>query len=259
MTDSSRTSKENLWILRPRPNPDAELRLFCLPHAGGAGSMFCTWPGALSSQVEVLPVQLPGRENRFREPAFNSMAELVDHLARALEPLFDRPFVLFGHSMGAVIELELVRRLRQMQLPTPACLIVSGRRAPQLPAQHGPICHLGESEFLDELQRRHQGIPDTILNNPEILQLVLPTLRADYQLLEDYQFQNQAPLDCPIVAFSGLADDFAREDMEAWSQHTSAEFQLRMLPGGHFYLQTHRQQFLPILSETLIRLLDTLS
>ena len=136
----------------------------------------------------------------------------------------------------------------------PAALFVSGRRAPQLPSQNAPIYHLPEAEFVEQTLQRYQGIPDVILQDPELLKVFLPAIRADTELTETYVFREEPPLDCPIVAFSGLEDDLSRDDLEAWREQTTREFRLHMLPGDHFFLRNTRSLFLQHLSRELSRI-----
>ena len=239
------------WIVRPRPSPRARLRLFCLPHAGAGASVFRGWADALPPEVEVCPVQLPGRENRVAEPAFDRLPPLVEALADAVEPLLSLPFALFGHSNGALIGFELARTLRARGRPGPVHLFASGRRAPDLPADRPSIHHLPEPEFLADLQELG-GIPPQVLEHPELLAVLLPTLRADVAIHETYEFPEQAPLACPLTAYGGLSDlKVSREQLQGWGRHTAGPFVMRLFPGGHFYLQEQRAELLRTLSADL--------
>lgn len=232
------------WIIRPRPNPRARLRLFCIAHAGGGASSFRGWGEALPAEVEVCPVQLPGRENRIMEPALDRLDLVVETLADALEPHGTLPFAVFGHSNGALIGFELARTLRARGRPGPLHLFASGRRAPHLPPSGPPIRHLPDREFLTELQELG-GLPPALLEHQELLDLLVPTLRADVGLHETYALREEPPLECPITAYSGLADPkVSREHAEAWRMHTAGPFTLRLFPGGHFFHQDDRATFL---------------
>ncbi|HEU0299177.1 MAG TPA: thioesterase II family protein [Longimicrobium sp.] len=239
------------WIVRPRPSPRARLRLFCLPHAGGGASAFRGWADALPPEVEVCPVQLPGRENRVAEPAFDRVPPLAQALADAVEPLLSLPFALFGHSNGALIGFELARALRARGRPGPVHLFASGRRAPDLPSGRPPTHHLPDAEFLAELQELG-GIPPQVLEHPELMAVLLPTLRADVAIHETYEFREQPPLPCPVTAYGGLTDPkVSREQLQAWGRHTGGPFTMRLFPGGHFYLQEERTAVLRVLSADL--------
>ncbi len=243
------------YVMRPRPNPKARLRIFCLPCAGGAGSMYCSWPDDLPPQVEVCPIQLPGRENRLDERPHTQFAPLVRRLTSVIRPYLDLPFVVFGHSLGALIAFELVRQLRRQGAPMPVHLFVCGRRAPHVPNERSSIHQLPDAEFVEELHKRYGGIPDVIARNRELLQAFLPALRADTGLLETYAYSEEPSLKCPILAFGGLQDDITREELGGWQAHTSKQFQLQMLPGDHFFLRNERTVFLENLSRNLCGIL----
>jgi medium-chain acyl-[acyl-carrier-protein] hydrolase len=224
------------WLLRPLCPGEARLRLFCLPYAGGGASAFRVWTQAIAPQIEVCPIQLPGRENRLLEAPFTDVGALVDALATALEPAIDRPFALFGHSLGALIGFELIRHFRRRGWPGPVCFFASACRAPQLPRPGEPIHALPEGAFLDAL-RRLKGTPERLLQDRELMQLVLPALRADFALVETYAYAPGARLDCPVAAFGGEADTtVGLADVAGWADQAGRDFSLRMLPGGHFFL-----------------------
>jgi medium-chain acyl-[acyl-carrier-protein] hydrolase len=239
------------WLSGYKPNPRAALRLFCFPYAGGAANIFHSWSQSLPSSVEVCPVQLPGRGNRLPEPAFTGLELLVETAARELLPFFDKPFAFFGHSMGAIISFELANRLRLEQRREPVHLFVSGRHAPQIPEDETPTYNLPEKDFLDEL-RRLKGTPAEVLEHAELMQLMLPVLRADFELIQTYRFAARPLLDCPITAFGGMEDtEVTRESLEAWREMTTGAFKLRMLPGDHFFLNIARPLFLQTLARDL--------
>jgi medium-chain acyl-[acyl-carrier-protein] hydrolase len=252
------TPAANPWLLPARPNPNAALRLFCFPYAGGAARIFRSWSQRLPPSVEVCAVQLPGRGSRLREPPFTDLDALIRALAAALLPYLDQPFAFFGHSMGALIGFELAQRLRVRESPGPIQLFVSGHRAPQLERDELPSYDLPEPEFLEEL-RRINGTPGEVLEHPELIQLMLPLLRADFKVVQDYLYAPRQPLDSPIMAFGGLQDaDVSREQMAAWREQTTAEFSLHMLPGDHFFVHTSEALLLEVLSRRLDQLLRNL-
>jgi len=222
--------------------PDAELRLLCLPYAGGGTADFRSWSAELPATVDVCPVSLPGREQRLGERAFDKMEPLVQALVEDLAPVLRAaPWALYGHSMGAWIGFELVRAARRHRLPLPVLLLCASRRAPHLASRLPLLSGLPESAFTDAVQERYGAIPDAIRNNPEILRLFLPTMRADFTLLDRYRYRDEPPLAVPIVAFRGKDDPVEPEpDLRAWSEHTSASFELRTVPGGHFFLRESR-------------------
>lgn len=224
------------WIQRPAPLAAPRLRLFLLPHAGGGASFFRAWAKALPPHVEACAVQLPGRENRLMEPPFTRIEPLVEALADATAPLRDRPWAVLGHSNGALIAFEWARLLRARGEALPVHLFASGRRAPDVPLQRPPTANLPDDEFIADL-RQLGGVPDAVLENQELLQIVLPLLRADVSLNEAYAFRPDAPLDVPITGLCGVQDEKATRDvMEPWERHTSRGFSLRLFPGDHFFL-----------------------
>ena len=228
--------RNDLWIKRARQDPQTCFRLFCFPYAGGGASIFRTWPQRLPSDIEVCAIQLPGREDRFAEPPFDSLLSLIDVLADVLYPYMDFPFAFFGHSLGALISFELTRRLRRQKTPCPMQLFVSGHRAPQIPDPDPPIHQLPDAEFIEELGR-FNGTPKAVLENPELMEVFMPLLRSDIGLDETYVYDHEAPLDCPISAFGGLKDEeVSREELAGWHDQTRSRFNIQMFPGDHFFL-----------------------
>lgn len=216
------------------PRPGAAVKLFCLPHAGAGASAYARWPAAFGPSVEVHAIRLPGREDRIREtPTIDP-----DALAATLAASAAGPYALFGHSMGARLAFEVVRRLRAAGAPLPEVLYVSGCRAPDV-AGGGVLDGLsraGDDEFIARL-RACGGLPAAVAGEPELLELLLPTLRADFTWLDDYTYLEAEPLPVPIVAFAGDRDRAApAEEMRGWRRQTRAGFALHLLPGGHFFL-----------------------
>jgi medium-chain acyl-[acyl-carrier-protein] hydrolase len=239
------------WIPFPRYSPDAKLRLFCLPHAGGSASAYRAWMQALPPSIAVHPIQLPGREQRLREKAFISMPALIDVLVPELQPFLDRPFAIFGHSMGAMIGYEVVRALAAQQGPQPMALFASGQRAPHMPDRKPPIYHLPEPAFTEGL-RRLNGIPEEILQNQEFMQLLTPQLRADFQLIETYQYREGPPLGSPIIVMNGAEDPSINQaEIEGWRSHTTAQCSTHTFPGDHFYLRNQVSDVLALIQRTL--------
>ena len=244
-------TKTNLWLACPRPNPQANLRLFCFPYSGAGASIYYPWSDTLPATIEVCPIQLPGRETRLAEPPFTRLPPLVKAAAQALLPHLDKPFAFFGHSLGALVSFELARHLQRQRGPRPVHLFASGHSAPQLPDRDPPIHALPEPEFVARL-RHLNGMAKEVLENAELMQLLLPILRADFEICETYVYEAGEPLDCPVSAFGGLRDEYmSREGLEAWRKHTIASFSLRMFPGDHFYLNTDRLLLLRALAQDL--------
>jgi medium-chain acyl-[acyl-carrier-protein] hydrolase len=213
--------------------------------------VFRTWPDGLPTDVEVCPVQLPGRGARLMEPPFSQLPLLVEALAVALLPLLDKPFAFFGHSLGSLVSFELARQLRAKHLASPLRLFVSAGPAPQIPHRNPPINSLPEEEFAAQL-RRLNGTPAELLNQKELMDIVLPSLRADFALYESYKYSSGPPLNCPISTFGGLSDQRVNhDDLEAWRDQTSVSFSIRMFPGDHFFLKSTQPLLLRALSQEL--------
>lgn len=218
--------------------------------------MFFPWAQGMHPGIEVVGVQLPGREGRIREKPFESLQRLVLEAAKSIRPYLDRPYSFFGHSMGALIGFELARYLRQEGAPTPAHLFVSARRAPRRPDSLSKIYGLPDAEFIAEIGRRWGGIPSAVLREAELLQLLLPTLRADVAVLETYIHAEGASVDCPISVFGGTGDaNITRDDLLAWRDHTRGAFRLRMFPGDHFFLRGRQRDIQNAVVEDLLPVL----
>jgi medium-chain acyl-[acyl-carrier-protein] hydrolase len=219
------------WLTKFEPNDKARVRLFCFPYAGGGAYIFRGWSKGLPPTVEVCSIQLPGRQNRLKEPPLTRLSTLVERVAQAMRVYLDKPFAFFGHSMGALVGFELARYLRREDSIEPVRLFVSGHAAPQLPAARPPIHNLPTPQFKEKL-RDLNGTPEDFFEHPELMQLALPILRADFQMIETYAYTAEAPLSCPIAAFGGLKDyEVSREHLEAWREQTTAGFTLRMFDG----------------------------
>jgi medium-chain acyl-[acyl-carrier-protein] hydrolase len=205
----------------------------------------------LPADVEVCPIQFPGRGTRLTEPPFSQLSQLVEALTETLLPLLDKPFALFGHSLGSLVIFELARRLRAIHQLRPLRLFVSAGPAPQIPHRGTPIHGLPEKEFAAELNRLN-GTPAELLNHDELMEIVLPSLRADFALYESYQYSSGPPLNCPISTFGGLSDQkVSHSDLEAWREQTSLSFSIRMFPGDHFFLKTTQPLLLRAISQEL--------
>ena len=241
-------SQGDAWTFGARPSAQAGWRLFCFPSAGGGASMYSPWVNALAPEIEVCPVQLPGRENRVYERPFASFDELVSALAGALQSRFEKPFAFFGHSMGALISFGLAHYLGQQGLPTPVHLFLSAYRAPQTP--NDEMLHLLSDADLVRKILELNGTQRGVLENPELRQLLLPIFRADFGVCESYVHTAREPLNIPFTVFGGSQDArVCRAALEAWREQTRASFALHLLPGDHFFWRGSPQPVWQIITQ----------
>lgn len=254
--DADHATRPGLWVGGEVRDvaPDAPVRLFCFAHAGGGPAFFRSWRQRLAPDIDVRPVLLPGRESRRREPPYRRMEQLLEPLCAALEPHLDRPYVLFGHSLGAAVAFETARRLSRHAAAGPAGLLVSGRRAPGL-AHRRHFAGLSDADFIKAMAALG-GTPVEVLDHPELLRLLLPTLRADFELNETYRPPPGPRLACPMGAYMGTADpEVGPAELLPWHQETSGEFTMRVFSGDHFYLQGGRPDVLSAVRQDVDRLL----
>jgi medium-chain acyl-[acyl-carrier-protein] hydrolase len=223
--------------MQRRNDVHARMQLFCFPYAGGGASVFRTWQAELGRAIQVVPVQLPGRETRIREPLVRSVPALAETLTADIAPLIDRPFALFGYSFGSLLAFETARLLRKRGL-APDHLLVAALSAPQHPRSARRIHDLPTAEFAEEI-RQLKGTPDSVLKHPELLELVLPKIQADFCAYETYTYRPEPPLACGISAMGGASDgSLSQAGLRAWSQHTTGEFSVQMFPGDHFFIHS---------------------
>jgi medium-chain acyl-[acyl-carrier-protein] hydrolase len=244
----------NKWVLFPRPNPAATMRLFCFHYAGGSAQVFHHWPERLPPSVEMGALQLPGRGSRLRELHVRRLAPLSQVVAQELMLYLDKPFVFFGHSLGGLLCFETARRLRHEYRRDPTHLFVSAAEAPHRRSRQELISCLPKSAFVKKLHE-FNGTPAEILQNDELLDLMLPTIRADFELYETYEYHPSPPLECPMTIYGGLEDpEVAAGSLAAWSEMTVGGCEMRMFPGDHFYLNSSQAIFLQTFAGDLLRL-----
>ena len=244
------------WFLGRKPSPDVGVRLFCFPSAGGGASMFRGWNDAFPTDIEVNAVQLPGRETRLKESRIPDVGALVREVTHALAPYLDRPFALFGYSMGALLAFEVARELRRRGWPVPGHLFVAAMRAPQTAAAHPPSAHLPREDFLEYINRYFQP-SDEAWKIPDLVDLILPILRDDISAVDRYAYVDEPPLSCPIDGYAG-ADDRVTPlpSAKAWRHQTAAEFELTVFCGGHFFLHDALSDLQRSIRGRMIRLIE---
>jgi surfactin synthase thioesterase subunit len=238
------------WFVVPRPRPGAAARLFCLPYAGAGASAYHRWPAAFGQDVEVRAVQLPGRENRIAEDPEFDLADLADAIAAGA----DRPYALYGHSLGGRHAFEVVRHLHRTGGPLPVRLYVGGSRAPHI---HAGGFFDGLSELDDDALLAKVvaggGLSDEVLAEPELVELLLPVLRADFTALDEYVFVDGEPLPVPLVAYAGRADTAVTlADVQAWERHAGAGFTVQEVDGDHFFLRDEASRITELVEKDLL-------
>jgi surfactin synthase thioesterase subunit len=243
-------TRSGTWIRRFQPAPAARARLICFPHAGGSASYYFPFWKAMTPELEVVAVQYPGRQDRRAERCLEDLNEMADlAIEEVRDWAQDMPVVLFGHSMGASLAFEIARRLESGGL-APRALIASGRRAPSR-HRDARIRQFDDAGLIAELKRL-SGTDSRVMEDEEVLRLILPSLRSDYTAAETYREDPGARIGCPITAVIGSHDpEVTLGEAGAWSDHTTGEFTLRVLPGGHFFLSEHTGALVTMISEAL--------
>jgi surfactin synthase thioesterase subunit len=243
------------WLLVPDPRASADLRLFCIPHAGRGASLYMPWRALLPESIELNAVQLPGRERRLAEAPPRRISTIAEALATAMLPRLDRAYVMFGHSMGALVCYETCRQLRRLGAPLPRALVLSGRRGPTVSDREPPIHGLPDDAFVAALCARYNGIPQLILDQPDMMRMFLPAMRSDLEAIETYAHRPEPPLPVPFIVYGGRDDpQVAPENVAAWRPLTEARFEQRLFPGGHFYLLDERESLVRTLLQDLAAL-----
>jgi surfactin synthase thioesterase subunit len=216
-------------------------RLFCLPFAGGGAAGYRTWHRTLPDDVDVVALQLPGRDAHRRVRPLDRIADMVQAARPVLEAEADLPYAIFGHSMGALVAYELTVALERDGHSTPSHLFVSARRPPDEPHDAAPIHGLPDEQFLDELQGRYGGVPEVVRREPDLLALLLPVLRADVAAIETYTPLTDRRVACPVRVYGGAADRHPRpEQLPGWQRFADHDVSVQLFPGDHFYVATQQ-------------------
>jgi surfactin synthase thioesterase subunit len=227
--------------------------MFCFPYAGGGASIFRNWPKLIPQTIELLAVQLPGREGRFHEAPRKELAGIVHDLVCAVAPFLDRPYVTFGHSLGTILSYELILALWREGLALPRHAFMSARGAPSVRRDDRGLRHLLPDDLFIEALRRMQGTDDELLHDQELMQLLMPTIRADFALAETYTRDLPTQLPCAISVYGGTDDEEVRpEHLTAWQSYTSRQITCTMFRGGHFFINTSREDVVQHLLKDLL-------
>lgn len=239
------------WLLRRTPKPEAPLRMYCLAHSGGSVGEYLMWSEWLPD-VEVWGLQLPGHGARMTEPAHTAMPELVQEIVSEVE--FIAPYVLFGHSLGAGIAYEVAVARRERGATPPTALVLSAFAAPGR-QRESELADLDEQVLLASLEDQFGPLPEELRDDPDWLEMTVEMLRADLRIVDGYRPTGTAPLPCPLLVLGGSDDDTLTEsDLAAWRAHTTDDFRLHLLPGGHFYFREDSDDFHTYLADQLRRL-----
>ena len=245
----NRTS--NPWLVKSAAKQNPKLKLFCLPFAGGSSVAYRDWGRLLPDGIEAIAVEIPGRGQRLMEPLITSLPELVEQIGAHIRDELDRPYAFFGHSMGATLAYELSHHLATRFNTQPVFLFLSGRSAPHLCDREEPIHQLPDEDFREKI-RSFEGTPPEIMQHKELMELLMPIIRADFKMVETYVHESRPPLDIPMSLFGGLEDESTpRAHLDAWQGYTTSSFSVRMFPGGHFFLQKQTGRILELILRDL--------
>ena len=240
------------WISNYQTKEGSSIRLFCFHHSGGGAVFYREWNKLLPQDVEVVPVQLPGRWERFSEAPMKDMKVLIPQLYEGLKAFLDKPYAILGNSLGALVAYELARELRRRKAATPLGLFMVARTAPHSPLGRNAFYTLPDMDLLQRMNELYGGVPDSLFTDPDQREIWLPLMRADLQLYETYQYQPEEPFSFPIHVFFGNADPTIKNcTVESWALHSSDEISINGLEGGHFFIETSKAQFFSLLSEKL--------
>jgi medium-chain acyl-[acyl-carrier-protein] hydrolase len=238
------------WLLKFPPRPSAVMRLICVPGAGGRTSQFRPWANAMPESVEVSGVQLPGHGALIRQRPFSHVQPMAAGLAKVIMSDPRLPLALFGHSMGALVAYELARALEGSAY-APVHLFVAAHRAPDIAVSHAMLHRLPDPAFIAAM-REFGGTPPEVFDNRDILSLMLPVLRADFEATETYRHEGGLPLDVPITVFGGREDPYVGEpELDAWRRHTRRHCTVELLDGGHFIEHPWSEVMLRSIAATL--------
>lgn len=246
------TSTAVSWLRRYRSSPSAKFRLVCFPHAGGAASFYVPWAEQLAPEVEVLAVQYPGRQDRRREPQIANLMDVVPPIVEELTTRPPMPLAFFGHSMGSTVAFEVARLLRAQghPAPQPSWFFASGRVAPDRSRPAG-FQRMDGAALVAEL-RRLGATDERLLNDEELRSMIMPVIRGDFIAIDEYRYEPGPGLACPVTVLTGAADrGVPIEDAEAWASHTERDCEVRVLPGGHFFLVEHQKDVVDLILSRL--------
>jgi medium-chain acyl-[acyl-carrier-protein] hydrolase len=232
----------NEWFVIPKPNVNADLKLICFPYAGGSASTYLPWIKNLPDNVELIIIQAPGRGTRMGELAYSDMQTLIGDLVKIIPSVLNKPYILFGHSLGSRIAFELMSQLKKLSHALPQHFIASGSRGPHHKSMKEPIYDLPDDEFIEELKGLN-GTPQAVLENKELMELFLPLLKADFEIANRYYYTEKACFDCPITVFGGEYDvDICLSKLSSWGTFFETDADVHLFPENHFFIDSQSKQ-----------------
>lgn len=218
--------------------------------------MYKPWADLLTANCELYSVQLPGRDSLTSEEPISDIKPLVERLFTAISPFLNIPYVFIGHSLGAIVSYSLINKLRLAGHKEPLLFIPSARHGPKLPERNKQLHNLSDSEIIQNL-KRYDGLPDGLLDSPEMASIYLPRIRADFSVTENYRFQNELPFDCPILAIGGDRDKAVNiNELTAWGAHTTTQFSCKQFSGGHFFIFEQQSRVVSYIMDEVNLLLE---
>ena len=240
----------NLFLV-PKPNVTSKVRLFCFPYAGGGVGTYLPWADKLPSFVELIAVQPPGRAARISEKPYSDMRDLINYLIKYAHYFSEKPYVLFGHSLGAKVAYELSATLTRLGYEQPRHLIISGSGAPHIPSMREPLSKLPEREFMEKLAQLN-GTPKEILENKELMSLLSPLIRADFNIADTYK-PELTPIPTPITVLGGTEDTGVTEELrEGWFDLTSNPKEMHCIEGDHFFVEQNQERVIECVNKVLL-------
>ena len=249
----------NPWLIRFGHKTETPLiRLFCFHFAGGSALSFKNWAKYLPENIELIAIQLPSRDGRYTEAALTETTQVVESIRQQILPYLTKPYIIFGHSLGALISYELLHDLNKPEIMPPALFIPSAYRAPHLPAKAKPAYTLPDKEFIARLEQ-FEGTSKVVLENQELMAAFLPRIRADFQILETYKYQQRPRLNTPILAIMGKDDPHvAKNELLDWEGHTQEKFRCHFFEGGHFFIHTAEQELMQMIRQECQTIIQSL-
>ncbi len=226
------------------------LKLFCLPCSGASATSYLRWRRILPAWIQVEPVELPGRGSRASEPLFRDFDALADSLTRSIARSVEGDYAIFGHSLGGILAYECTHRLIEKHYVAPRALEIACSPAPKCRSFERFESLNSDEELIAEL-RSHNGTPEEIFDNPEMLRLTLDVLSADFAACASFRDKGRPPLTLPVNVFGGCQDDIPEPELEAWKDATVVDMTLDMFNGSHFFFREQETVFLALLESKL--------